>query len=104
MGDCIMSETQYDRLVALMMEIKDDVGKLGTGLAVVANTIRDYVKCVDAITDHGKRIGQIETRCNGVQEEKKNKRPQMGALKTGIIVGIVVGIVVGILDIFISRF
>jgi tetrahydromethanopterin S-methyltransferase subunit G len=103
MGDCIMSETQYDKLLALMMEIKNDVGDLGTRLAIVATTVRDYDKCVDQIADHGNRIGQIEKRCNGIQEEKKNRKPQLGALKTGIIVGIVVGIVVSLINLILSH-
>lgn len=98
-----MSETQYDRLVALIMEVKDDVGDMRKELAVVTTTIRDYDKCVGQIQDHESRLGSMERTCSRVQEEKKNRKTQPGALKTGIIVGVVVGIIVSLVNLILSR-
>lgn len=85
-----MSETEYSRLAAKLDTISEKV-------AVIDEKLTGYNQIREDVTRHDKAIELIDQRCKQVQEAKKEKSINWGAVWGSVIAVLIATIIAGAL-------
>lgn len=94
-----MSETEYMRLAEKLDAIRSDVSQIRTDTDVISTRLSNYDKNCQILLEHDKKIDLIQERCHQVQELKKIKQVNWGAVVGYIIGALAVALIVKFLPI-----